>query len=85
MTFRDFFTKNCNTAIIVSFLVFKLLSLIYEEVFNPIFIMILDPSGSFRDQSYYVGHQKIRYGVFLTYLTILIALIYLLYFVSTIK
>lgn len=85
MTFKDFFTKNCNTAIIVSFLVFKLLSLIYEEIFNPMFIMILDPTGSFRDKSYYIGQQKIRYGTFLTYLAILIALIYLLYFVSTMK
>lgn len=85
LTFQDFFTKNCNAAIIVSFLVFKLLSLFYEEIFNPMLILILDPSGSIRQQSYYIGNQEIRYGVFLTYLIIILALIYGLYFVSSMK
>ena len=85
LTFKDFFTKNCNVAIIVSFLVFKLLSLFYEKIFNPMLILILDPYGSIRQQSYYIGNQEIRYGVFLTYLIIILALIYGLYFVSSIK
>lgn len=85
MTFQDFFLKHCNTTIIVSFLVFKLLSLFYEEIFNPVMILILDPDGSLRHQSYYIGPQEIRYGVFLTYLIIILALIYGLYFLSSIK
>lgn len=85
MTFQDFFLKNCNTTIIVSFLVFKLLSLFYEEIFNPMMILILDPSGTLRQQIYHIGPQEIRYGVFLTYLIIILVLIYGLYFLSSIR
>lgn len=85
MTFKEFLTENCNVSIIVSFLVFKLLGLFYEEIFNPMFVLILDPQGSFRQQSYYIGTQEIRYGTFLTYLIIILSLIYTLYFISSMK
>ena len=85
MSFREFLMQNCNSTIIVSFLVFKLLSLSYDEIFNPVLVMVIDPRGSLREQSYSMGNQQIRYGVFLTYLLIFLLLVYTIYFVSTTK
>ena len=85
MSFREFLMQNCNSTIIVSFLVFKLLSLSYDEIFNPVLVMVIDPRGSLREQSYLIGNQRIRYGVFLTYLFIFLLLVYSIYFVSTTK
>lgn len=85
MSFKEFLMKNCNSTIIVSFLVFKLLSLSYDEIFNPVLVMVVDPQGSLRQQSYSLGNQQIRYGVFLTYLLIFLLLVYSIYFVSSTK
>lgn len=85
MNFKEFLMKNCNSTIIVSFLVFKLLSLSYEEVVNPVFVLFIDPQGSLREKKYTFGSQDIRYGVYLTYLLMLMLLIYLIYLVSSTK
>ena len=85
MSFKEFLMQNCNSTIIVSFLVFKLLSLSYDEIFNPILVTVVDPQGSLRQQSYSIGNQQIRYGVFLTYLLIFLLLVYSIYFVSSTK
>lgn len=85
MSFKEFLMQNCNSTIIVSFLVFKLLSLSYDEIFNPVLVMVVDPKGSLRQQSYSLGNQQIRYGVFLTYLLIFLLLVYSVYFFSSTK
>lgn len=85
MSFKEFLMQNCNSTIIVSFLVFKLLSLSYDEIFNPVLVMVIDPEGSLRQQSYSLGGQQIRYGVFLTYLLIFLLLVYSVYFLSSTK
>ena len=64
MSFKEFLMQNCNSTIIVSFLVFKLLSLSYDEIFNPVLVMVIDPEGSLRQQSYSLGGQQIRCFVF---------------------
>jgi large-conductance mechanosensitive channel len=82
MSFKEFLIKNCGNTIIISFLVFKLFSIIFEELCNPIILMIADPNGELRQHTFSIGNQQIRYGVVLTYLIVFLLLIYSVYVFS---
>lgn len=81
MTFKIFLKKYFNLHVIVSFLVLRIFTLFHEEIFKP----ILDSTGLLSKQSYYIGNEEIRYGLFLSYSIIILILIYVLYILSSIK
>jgi hypothetical protein len=85
LTFENFLFKNCNETILATYLVYKLFSLFYEEIIYPILLNFLDPTGTIRKKTYYIGNEEIRYGAFSIYLIIISMLIYAVYFVSSIK
>ena len=85
MTLAAFLSKNCNRAVIVSFLVFKLLDSLYTDIVCPIFIYAADDDNHIINQNVYLGKQKMRYGNFLFYFMMILTIIYLVYLTSSKK
>lgn len=85
MTLAAFLSKNCNSAVIVSFLVFKLLDSLYADIVCPIFIYATDDDRNIINQNVYLGKQKMRYGNFLFYFMMILTIIYLVYLTSSKK
>jgi hypothetical protein len=83
MTLSTFLSSSCNSAVIVSFLVFKLLDSLYTDIICPVFIYATDDNNNIINQNLHIGRQKIRYGNFLFYFMMIFSILYIIYLTNS--
>lgn len=84
-TFNQFIITNFTVSVLVSVIVYKMFSIILDELVSPCVYMILDPQQELPKKSVTIGQYSINYGKSMRDLTVSTIILIVIYFLFNSK
>ena len=84
-TFNQFIITNFTVSVLVSVIVYKIFSIILDELVSPCVYMILDPQQELPKKSVTIGQYSINYGKSMRDLTVSTIILIVIYFLFNSK
>ncbi len=84
-SFNQFIITNFTVSVLVSVIVYKMFSIILDELVSPCVYMILDPQHELPKKSITFGQYSINYGKSMRDLTVSTIILIVIYFLFSSK
>jgi hypothetical protein len=84
-SFNQFIITNFTVSVFVSVIVYKIFSIILDELVSPCVYMILDPQQELPKKSVTIGQYSINYGKSMRDLTVSTIILIVIYFLFNSK
>lgn len=84
-SFNQFIITNFTVSVLVSVIVYKMFSIILDELISPCVYMILDPQQELPKKSVTFGQYSINYGKSMRDLTVSTIILIVIYFLFSSK